>query len=87
MSKLNVFNFTTLNGFYKGPDEDISWSKRDNDEDSEFASGNAMGAGPAARDPAATAHIREGRGTLQKEDLRRGAGQPPRLLAAAVAAA
>lgn len=25
MSKLSVFNFTTLNGFYKGLDEDISW--------------------------------------------------------------
>jgi dihydrofolate reductase len=45
MSKLNVFNFITLNGFYKGLNEDISWSKRDNAEDGEFASGNAMAAG------------------------------------------
>ena len=45
MARLNVFNFTTLNGFYKGPNEDISWSKRDNAEDSEFSSANAMGAG------------------------------------------
>ena len=45
MARLNVFNFTTLNGFYKGPSDDISWSKRDSAEDSEFASGNAMAAG------------------------------------------
>lgn len=25
MRKVNVFNFITLNGFYKGPAEDISW--------------------------------------------------------------
>jgi dihydrofolate reductase len=25
MGKLSVFNFITLNGFYKGPSEDISW--------------------------------------------------------------
>ena len=27
MRKLSVFNFITLNGFYKGPGEDISWHK------------------------------------------------------------
>ncbi|MRG45033.1 dihydrofolate reductase [Chitinophaga sp. SYP-B3965] len=25
MRQLNVFNFTTLNGYYKGPQEDIGW--------------------------------------------------------------
>src|SRR5260221_14749766 len=27
MGKLSVFNFVTLNGFYKGTNEDISWHK------------------------------------------------------------
>ena len=36
MGKLGVFNFTTLNGFYKGPNEDISWHKHV-DQESEFA--------------------------------------------------
>jgi len=36
MGKLSVFNFTTLNGFYKGANEDISWHKHVNQE-SEFA--------------------------------------------------
>jgi dihydrofolate reductase len=35
MAKLNVFNFTTLNGFYKGPDDDTSWA-HDN-PDNEYA--------------------------------------------------
>ena len=25
MRKLSIFNFTTLNGFYKGPNEEINW--------------------------------------------------------------
>ncbi|MDB5198824.1 MAG: dihydrofolate reductase [Chitinophagaceae bacterium] len=29
MGKLSVFNFVTLNGFYKGPGGDISWHKHD----------------------------------------------------------
>jgi dihydrofolate reductase len=29
MGKLSVFNFITLNGFYKGPAGDISWHKHD----------------------------------------------------------
>jgi dihydrofolate reductase len=37
MRKLSVFNFTTLNGFYKGPNEDISWHKHGSQEN-EFAS-------------------------------------------------
>lgn len=32
MGKLSVFNFVTLNGFYKGPGEDISWHKHGGDE-------------------------------------------------------
>lgn len=32
MRKLNVFNFVTLNGFYKGPQEDISWHRHGGDE-------------------------------------------------------
>ncbi|POY36794.1 dihydrofolate reductase [Solitalea longa] len=36
MAKLNVFNFITLNGFYKGPNEDISWHKHGSEEN-EFA--------------------------------------------------
>ena len=26
MSKLSVFNFVTLNGFFKGPNDDVSWA-------------------------------------------------------------
>jgi dihydrofolate reductase len=32
MRKLSVFNFTTLNGFYKGANDDISWHKHGGDE-------------------------------------------------------
>lgn len=32
MAKLSTFNFLTLNGFYKGPDEDISWHHFSQDE-------------------------------------------------------
>ncbi len=38
MRKLNSFTFITLNGFYKGPDEDISWHKQiQGDEEDKFA--------------------------------------------------
>ncbi len=37
MGKLTVFNFVTLNGFYKGLDEDISWHKNDDPEKNEYA--------------------------------------------------
>lgn len=36
MSKLTVFNFITLNGYFKGPNEDISWHKHGHQEN-EFA--------------------------------------------------
>ena len=32
MSKLSVFNFITLNGFYKGEDGDISWNSHSEEE-------------------------------------------------------
>ncbi len=43
MGKLSVFNFMTLNGFYKGPKEDISWHK-DNagQEEGDFAAEGAQ---------------------------------------------
>lgn len=38
MAKLSVFNFISLNGCYKGPNEDISWHKQgDKSEESEYA--------------------------------------------------
>jgi dihydrofolate reductase len=38
MRKLSVFNFITLNGFFKGPDGDLSWHKQGEhgEEESEF---------------------------------------------------
>lgn len=38
MQKLKVFNFITLNGFYKGPGEDISWH-RHGAEENDYAAG------------------------------------------------
>ncbi len=32
MRKLSIFNFTTLNGFYKGPNEEINWHKHGEEE-------------------------------------------------------
>ena len=32
MRKLNVFNFVTLNGFFEGPNHDISWHKHGGEE-------------------------------------------------------
>ena len=40
MRKLSVFNFITLNGFYKGRNEFISWHKH-GDEESAFAAGGS----------------------------------------------
>lgn len=39
MGKLIVFEFITLNGFYKGPDEDINWHKHGGEE-AEFSKQN-----------------------------------------------
>jgi dihydrofolate reductase len=35
MRKINSFTFITLNGFYKGPNEDISWHKQTQGEEEE----------------------------------------------------
>lgn len=40
MRKISVFNFLTLNGFYKGDDNDISWH-RHGGEEADFASNAA----------------------------------------------
>lgn len=40
MRKLSTFNFVTLNGYFKGPNEDISWH-RHGAEESEFAAEGA----------------------------------------------
>ena len=37
MRKLTVFNFVTLNGYFKGPNEDISWHKDNDPEKKEYA--------------------------------------------------
>jgi dihydrofolate reductase len=41
MKKLSVFNFLTLNGYYKGMNEDISWH-RHGSEEAEFAAQGAQ---------------------------------------------
>ena len=41
MGRLSTFQFLTLNGFYKGPDEDTSWH-RHGGEESDFASEGAQ---------------------------------------------
>jgi dihydrofolate reductase len=37
MRKLTVFNFVTLNGYFKGAHEDISWHKNDDPEKNKYA--------------------------------------------------
>ena len=39
MRKLTLFNYITLNGYYKGPDNDISWHRHDA-EGAEFSANN-----------------------------------------------
>jgi dihydrofolate reductase len=39
MGKLSVFNFISLDGYYKGENEDISWHMHGNDEN-KFAAEN-----------------------------------------------
>lgn len=43
MRTLNVFNFVTLNGFYKGPGEDISWNKHGAEESEHAENGLQSG--------------------------------------------
>lgn len=44
MRKLGVFNFISLDGFYKGPNEDISWH-RHAEEEAEFSAENLKSEG------------------------------------------
>ncbi len=37
MGKLIVYNFISVNGYFKGPNEDISWAKADSGEEQTFA--------------------------------------------------
>jgi dihydrofolate reductase len=41
MRKVNVFNFITLNGFYKGPNDDTSWHEHGKKEEGDFAAEGA----------------------------------------------
>jgi dihydrofolate reductase len=41
MRKVNVFNFITLNGYYKGPNDDTSWHEHGKSEEGEFAAEGA----------------------------------------------
>ena len=43
MAKLSVFNFITLNGYYKGPNEDISWHRHGGEENEYAAEGAQSG--------------------------------------------
>jgi dihydrofolate reductase len=43
MGKLSVFNFITLNGYFKGPDGDLSWHKHEGEESSYASEGLASG--------------------------------------------
>jgi len=45
MGKLRVYNFITLNGCFKGADDDISWAKNSSQEEQEFAGENAKSDG------------------------------------------
>jgi dihydrofolate reductase len=40
MGKLVVYNFISLNGYFKGANEDISWAKPGSKEETDFAAGN-----------------------------------------------
>ena len=44
MRKLTIFNFVTLDGYYKGPKEDISWH-RHGEEENKYAAGNLKSGG------------------------------------------
>ena len=44
MGKLSVYNFVSANGYFKGPNEDISWAHQSTSkEESDFAAENAQG--------------------------------------------
>jgi len=44
MGRLTTFNFTTLNGYFKGPQDDISWSMHKQGEENDYASEGANSA-------------------------------------------
>ena len=44
MGRVNVYNFVSANGYFKGQDEDISWAYQNaSQEESDFAAENAQG--------------------------------------------
>ena len=45
MAKLISFTFVTLNGYYKGPQGDISWHKDDDPEKNDYAKKGAASDG------------------------------------------
>src|SRR6478736_9624675 len=45
MGKLRVYNFVTLNGYFKGAEDDISWAKNGSKDEQEFAGENAKSDG------------------------------------------
>ena len=42
MAKLSAFNFMTLNGYFKGINDDTSWHQHGNEEEGEFAAEGAQ---------------------------------------------
>jgi dihydrofolate reductase len=42
MGKLSVFNFITLNGYFKGPNDDTNWHQHGNEEEGDFAAEGAQ---------------------------------------------
>ena len=45
MPKLHVFNQVTLDGYFAGPNGDLSWAHKQDPEWDEFVAGNASGGG------------------------------------------
>ena len=45
MQKLDVFNSVTLDGYFTGPDDDISWAHREDPEWNAFVEENSKGGG------------------------------------------
>jgi dihydrofolate reductase len=44
MGKVSVYNFVSANGYFKGPNEDISWAHQNpSQEENDFAAENAQG--------------------------------------------
>ncbi|MFL5462838.1 MAG: dihydrofolate reductase family protein [Gemmatimonadaceae bacterium] len=43
MRRLHVFNSVTLDGYFSGPDGDLSWAHKSDPEWNEFVAGNAKG--------------------------------------------